>query len=546
MSRFPAFLPVAVLCLASGTLAAAPSDAVSAAVEAHDRAVSEARESWRTEATGLLKEERGRAEEELASAKVAGNMTRQARALAMRQICDGALQGIEESGAPAFPDTIRREIRPAVEALQDRLSALTQRRDAAVEEAGLTLRAAVRAALEAQGLPATADDIAKAVAAANAPPPPPSPADVAPADSGATPGPPAPDAAAPKPIGESAPATSWAPLVGIAVQVGDIEIVRIPVAGVRSRRTLTLPGGNGSISAAITPTDNVLAASSSGMPPAFRALPVTGFPPPEILEWPSSDNNWTLLLRCRPDEGPDTPVAVKLEIAANAPGLRSLSGGDVASAKADRIPLRVDSRPSGAVILLDGATLPGPDGSPLRTPADVPMPPDGASLELRLNGFLPRSFEKVVPKPGQNVSVPLDRDPDYFDRVVEVRPNSANGLSNVVLKQGRRYRIAVEGTWSCDKARTQVDCGGYSSEKFPGLYLDSSACPRLTTDANYGALLFAIGKDGRWRQLPRSATIAPDASGPLRLDINEGGGARARMDNTGVLKVRIRSLPAGN
>ena len=527
-----------LLLLTGSALRAAPLDAVSAAEDVHSKAVADARESWRAEALEILTAERDRAEEELADAKVAGNMTRQARALAMRQLCDKALQGIETDGAPTFPDTVRREIRPAAEALRARLDALSTRRDSAIDDADRTLRATVRATLQAQNLPATDADIDRAIAAAKTMPATaqsPSPAtDAPPAESGAA------QPEGPKPIAESGPATSWAPLVGIAVQVADIDIVRIPITAVRQRQTLSLPGGMAPISAAITPTENVFTAPASGTI-AFRALSVPGFPPPEVLEWPSEKNNWSILLRCRPDAGPDTPVAVKVEIAAGAPGLRSLAGGGVASAKADRILMSLDSRPSGALILLDGATVPGPDGKPLRTPAEVPMPPDGAALTLRLDGFLERSFPKVVPKAGQPVTVPLSRDPDYIDRVVEVRPNAANGLSGVVLKQGCRYRVTVEGNWSCDKNKTTVDCGGYSVEKFPALYLDPASSQRLTTDANYGALLFAVGKDGRWRALPRSATIAPDASGPLRLDINEGGGAKARMDNTGAMKVRIRS-----
>ena len=540
MSRFPVFPLLASLLLVGLPLRAAPSDAVSAAAETHRKAVDAARESWRAEAVEILTAERDRAADELADAKVAGNMTRQARALAMRQLCDKALQGIEADGEPSFPETIRREIRPAAEAIRTRLDALATQRDAAIETAGRTFRAAVRATLEAQGLPATDADIDRAIAAAQAAPAAqsPSPAtDATPAESGATPPP-----EGPKPLGESGPATSWAPLVGIAVQVADIDIVRIPVTAVRQRRTLTLPGGLAPISAAITPTENVFTAPASGAI-AFRALSVPGFPSPEILEWPTARNDWSILLRCRPDAGPDTPVAVKIEIAAGAPGLRSLAGGDVASAKADRILMSLDSRPSGAIILLDGAPVPGPDGKPLKTPAEVPMPPEGAALTLRLDGFMERSFPNVVPKAGQPVTVPLSRDPDYIDRIIEVRPNSANGLSAVVLKQGLRYRVAVDGTWSCDKGKTMVDCEGYSVDKFPAVYLDPAANPRLTTDENYGALLFAIGKDGRWRHLPRAATITADATGPLRLDINEGGVARNRMDNTGALKVRIRSLP---
>ena len=533
-----------LLALAPAARAAVPP-AVRSAVEAHDAAVSSARETANSDAVALLKDEIAKAEAELAEARVAGNTSRQARALALRQVCEKALDSVEATGEAAFPETIRREIRPVVASIQDRLARVVDRRDAAVGAAGNVLRKAVREALQAEALPATEPDVDAAIAAAIATRKAAAPASAGPSDANtddAVPGSEtAPGRDAPKLLGESGPATAWAPLLGVAVKVNDIDVVSVPMTGIRERRTLTFEGGMGPVSAAITPTENILPQAPAGHV-AFRALSVRGFPSPDIVEWPSARNGWHAQLRCRPGDDANVPVAAMFEVAANTPGLRSLGGSGVASAKADRIPVHLETRPAGATVLLDGDVVHGPDGRPLTTPCDVPMAPGGASLEFRLAGFVPKAFPNVVPKPGQGVSVALVRDPDYVDRVVDIRANVANGLSGVILKQGRRYRLRPEGSWSCDPAKTPTDCRGYDLERHPEFYSDPARYTRITADANYGALIFAIGKDGQWRGLPGEATLAPSATGPLRFDINEAGGARARMDNAGAVRIRIRSL----
>ena len=541
------FVVCFVAVLSPVAYSAQPS-AVVAAVEAHAAAVTSAREIARSDSAALLKDEIAKADGEVADARIAGNTTRQARALALRRVCEKALEALEETGDATFPETIRREIRPAVASIEERLAKIRDRRDVSIGAAENVLRNAVRDALQAEALPATDSDIAAAIAAArdaqtdavsdgDSPETATSPGDAT-ADGTGTP--PAPGAK--EPLAASGRATAWAPLLRVSMKVLAIEVVSVPVLGLRAPRTIPLDGVSRPASAELAPMQNVLDAAPPG-PVAFRAFSVEGSPAPDILEWPSPRNGWRAQMRCRPGDDPEVPVQAVFEIAANAVGLRSLDGGEAVVSKTQgSVPVHVESTPSGATVLVDGEPVPGPDGKALATPCDVPLPSGGATLELRLAGFSPKAFPNVEPKPGQRLAATLSRDPDYLDRVVDVRPNVVNSLAGVILKQGRRYRLTSEGTWSCDPAKTPTDWRGYDPDKHAGFYADPARHPRLTDEANYGALVFAAGKGGTWRALPDGATLAPKTTGPIHLDINEGGGAKARMDNTGLLRVRIRSL----
>ena len=529
---------------------AQPSAAVVAAVEANAAAVTSAKEIARSDSAALLKDEIAKADAEIAQARIAGNTTRQARAQTLRKVCEKALETLESTGDAAFPDTIRREIRPTVASIAERLSKIRDRRDVSLGAAEKVLHNAVRDVLLSEALPATESDIAAAIAAARDAKPDASPgtdSDALSTDAAGEAGNAMAEAAESSPASKTEPlassgrATGWAPLLRVSVKVQGIEIVSIPVVGVRQPRAIPLDGISLPTSAQLDPVENVLDTAPPG-PVPFRAFSVEGSPAPDILEWPSPNNGWRAQIRCRPGEDPEVPVQAVFEVAANAIGLRSLSGGEVASATSGSVSVHVESRPSGATVLVNGEPVPNPDGKALATPCDIPLPPSGATLELRLAGFLPAVFNNVQSNSGKRITATLVRDPDYIDRVMEVRPNVVNSLAGVILKQGRRYRLSVEGTWSCDPGKTPTDWRGYAPDKYPGLYAEPARHPRLTDEANVGALVFSTGKGGSWRALPDGATLAPKNTGPIRFDINEGGGAKARVDNTGLLRVRIRSL----
>ena len=519
---------------------------VKEALAARDATVQSANDAWRTAVKEILDTEIAAAETELASAKVAGNTSRQARAIATRQVYQKTLDAMEESGNATFPATIRREIRPAVEAVQSRIEALTATRDAALTAAETALRSAVRAELEAAGSPASDDAIDAAIAEAAAP----EPADT-PAQEGAGDSPvPSQDGAAQPPLEPSAPyasngeATAWAPLLEAAVNVADIDIVSLPVLGVRESRTLQLTGGQGPVPATVAPLQNVLYSPPANAAISFRVLNVPGFPAPEVLEWPSESNRWNIRLRCRPVSDPDHPVSMKLEVDARVRSLSPLDGGTVAVSDSDHAAVSLDTRPSGAAVVLDGRVLLAPDGKPLRTPCEILLPKDGAPLEFRLVGHIPRQIPRAVPPAdGKPVVVPLARDPNHVDKTLEVKAASAGAMTGVQFRQGRRYRVTVTGTWSCDPAKTLVGCGGYPLDKHADLYTDPAKHPRLVSSANFGALLYAVGNKGAWKPLPATAIITADSNGPLRFEINEGGAPRSRADNTGALSVHIIALP---
>ena len=526
---------------------AQPPAAVTAALEVSVAAVNSAKEIAKSDSLSLLNNEIAKADAEIAEARIAGNTTRQARALALRRVCEKALETLDDMGDVTFPESIRREIRPAVASIEERLTSVRDRRDAAIAAAESVLHNTVRDILQSGALPANDSDIAAAIAAARdakaATETKEVPDTVADATGDAT----KTDAAAAPtvrqatPLGASGRATAWAPLLGVSVKVQGIEVVTIPVMGLRETRTITLDGVSLAASAELSPKGNVLDSAPPG-PVAFRAFPVEGSPAPDILEWPSPRNGWRVQMRCRPGDDPEVPVQASFEVAANAVGLRALDGGAVVAATPGSVPVHVESQPAGATVLVDGEPVPGPDGKALATPCDVPLPPSGATVELRLAGFSPKSFPNVEAKPGQRLAATLSRDPDYIDRVVEIRPNVVNSLAGVILKQGRRYRLTAEGTWSCDPAKTPTDWRGYDPDKHPGLYAASGRLSRLTDEANFGALVFSTGKGGTWRALPGEANVVPKNTGPIRFDVNEAGNAKARMDNTGILRVRIRSM----
>lgn len=523
-------LPLALatfLSLSVSVLAAPIPEAISA----YETAITEASNTWHTAVSEILSLGLSSAEDDLAAAKVAGNTSRQARAIATRNAFQKALDSLP-SGSLEWPTSIRRDIRPILEKAQSEIAPLTSSREAAYSQARTSLR---------EAYPEASDEAAIAALLHNAhataqPTPSPNTASPSSPDTAS----PTPDVAAP--YASNGEAASWAPLLGVAIEVADVDIVTLPILNVRSRQTLSLEGALGPVSAAITPLKNILSSPNTTVL-AFRASNVPGFPNPDITEWPSAANNWTLQLRCRPGSDPSKPNALTLEVDARTPSLTTLRGGEAAVSSSTLVPVSLDTRPSGAAILINGRPLLSPDGSPLRTPAEIQLPPEGAALELRLSGYLPKSSPCVKPPANRKpVTIPLAPDPDFLDKTLTIRAASASAMSGITLKQGRKYRIQITGSWSCDPSKTLTSCEGYPLDQFPALYTDPASSPRLTTDAPYGALLFAIGKSPTWRKLPPSATLTADSTGPLRLDINEGGGPRNRTNNTGSLTLHIRSL----
>ncbi|MGI6496652.1 MAG: hypothetical protein ACOX5G_11330 [Kiritimatiellia bacterium] len=277
--------------------------------------------------------------------------------------------------------------------------------------------------------------------------------------------------------------------------------------------------------------------------PVFRAVP-EGDRPVDVVAWPSPRNGWTLELRARPGPDPARPLRFRLDVADGTAHLRPLDGAEAAdpAEAAPAIPVRFESDPPGATVLLDGALL-SERGRALRTPFDASIPPDEIrEVRFRKRGCLDSAYRGVTPRPG-TFRATLRPDPAHIDRTLSIRANRPGWqTSRIPLKKGETVILSATGAWQCG-GDTPVDALGYpNDDRFFAFYLDPKAYPRIVPAENFGCLLARIGPDGeivpfRSLRIPFTA----DADGILVFAPNEA--PETRRDNRGTLDVRVTSAP---
>lgn len=550
---WPALICVAfAVALPFGAAAAGEPDLTTPGAQALRQEWLEARRKLDADRTAALVEAVGTqlkaASDQLARARVSGNLTQQAAARTALQVFEQAAEALKKDGNLALPEQTRREVQPMVDTVRRAAEGADAVRTAARTALDGETARKLRALLTEQGTPVETDAAAGGLLPRleNAEAPPPAATEGGNATPGAATatGDAAPEAPKdPEELASNGGATDWEPLLVVGVQVGMLEIVSVPVVGVATQRDYVeaSPVGGPEIAIQLAPRQELVAGDDGVL---FRAMSVPGKAAPDVMALPSARNDWRLELRCRPQR--DAIHSVRLDVSKASARLKAVAGaggdaGGEAVADVPRVAVKVVSRPDGASVYVDGRLqLRGRD--PLVTPCEVGVPATGAEVALRKTGHLEARLGRVVPKEGQVLQAMLTTDPDFVDRTLRVQAAVTGGHSGVALKAGQRVRLSVEGQWACGSGGELVGPEGYAIDKFPNYYVNPKLTPRVTTDAPYGALLARVGT-GPWTVVGKEATLKAEVAGALVFEVNEAAERNLRRDNRGVLQVRVRSVP---
>ena len=260
----------------------------------------------------LLKHHLAEQQRRQRQAKLSGNTTQHADAAQAVLLFTKALETLEREGTFSFP----AKVRPALERMVATCTRTLASEDAAREDGFKLLdtrfAGRLQLLLTRQGITADPAQLAAYWQAVLQDPGAAAPADDTPAAGQEEPANAA--GAAPAPAVASAggatneavldirgTAAAWVPLARIGVEVGALEVVVLPVAGVAGRAEHKGTGieSGAPWQAAVTPY-RAFDAPGEGTPPAMRVRAVPGLLPLDVVEWPSRRNGWTIELRVRP------------------------------------------------------------------------------------------------------------------------------------------------------------------------------------------------------------------------------------------------------
>jgi len=277
----------------------------------------------------------------------------------------------------------------------------------------------------------------------------------------------------------------------------------------------------------------------------------------DVVEWPSRRNQWQLVVRARPTRGVPSRHAVELKVGFDgalklaradgaAGGEEEREPGDTAGGEPDKetppVPIRIETLPENAEIEVDGVRQKKKD-KVLTTPCTVEIPAGRHDIRLERFGFHTVTFRNYEVQPGKRIAVRLVKNPAFKERTISVTARGLWQNSGITLDAGDTVQIEAAGMWDCGGRNQGIGPKGYpNSQDFFHYYIDPIAHPRLTSKANYGALLMRIGKEGKIIPVSEFLRARIKKGGRLYLGINEGEGS-ARQDNTGSLSVRIQKGP---
>lgn len=438
-----------------------------------------------TEIARIAADGLAQAQQMQAKAKISGNVTAMAAASAAVRIFTDAGTAIKQTGSFRFPDSIRPDLEAFIDISRKAMQASVERHASALRalEAEYAPRLGSLVAASEQAPDTKEEQLALLNKLAGAPA-------AKTTDAAASNTVPA-DAIL---IRSSREAQQWDTVLRGEIHVAALEILHIGVMGITTPRKNQGQGDESVLSYTVqlTPVRELTPVEPA---PAFRVMSLPPYNPVDVLSFPTSENGWSLEVRARPSHG-SSRLGFVLEVDAAANATRLLSGGQPAPAA---------GKPSGSVA---PAVRPPATGGAAVTPA--PPAPSPANTAYKV-------FH--VPASG-----------------------TAWMRTGIQVRKGTRIQTTILGTWSCSSGGEFVDAEGYpNSDRFFRYYIDPKLSPRITLEANYGALLARIQPEGASQAIGKQTAFTADKAGELAFDINED--PAARRDNKGTLEVRVITVP---
>lgn len=280
------------------------------------------------------------------------------------------------------------------------------------------------------------------------------------------------------------------------------------------------------------------------MPVAVRLKSVAGREGGEVLEWPSAGNDFTLSVRLAASRYPSVH-AFEFQVGVSGEGAAQMFSGapmEGTTGKEEPAPpvfLTLSTQPAGAAVVVDGTVL-----RETRTPCRIPVQPGVHALELMLQGCEPMRLTNEEFKANRSVTWKFKQDPRVVVKTCSLSADVAQWYpSGVVIQGDAILSIKADGEWSCGARGEHCSAAGYP-DSVPTYKHYADLALRQLRDANYGALVARVGKDGVPFVVGQGTRLRVTGRGLLYFDINEVTGKAARSDNTGELTIRVGILPA--
>lgn len=495
---------------------------------AHQRRLRELLETRRTTAEADY-------QEKLAARNVKGmSIARKAR-----ELCDEALETVRTNGTFDLPRSVRRELDDWLRSLAtDQAEARAQHEAglARQREATRTRFAELLAAQTGMPPPAPAELDAlfdQFLTATPAPPPAKTPHEPPPSD-GATAAPPEPEPESPW-FAASGEATNWFTAGRWTADMMAQDLFSIPVIEVTGsyHAVKTHPFSDSATPFAYTVVTPLPADRLSDYRFRLKRLPDRA--PVALLAWPSAANRGRLEFRTQP--APTIPMPHGFELEAARVQAEAPADGWVEA--------RLDTRPAGAEIRIDGKRLTLPSGETARTPATLRLPPGPRTLSLRLDQHQPKTIDRWDPQRTPRVAWTFQHDTERRPtQIVKLDPSKGWTPAGVRIAIGDRIWLIPSGQWTIGRKAELCGPDGYpDTARFAHYYGGEAEDPRQTAQAPYGALLVRVGDWTEPTAVTNTLAMPAPAVGSLYLDVNEKLDKAWRKDNRGQMTVKVIVIP---
>lgn len=506
----------------------------------------------------LLAEFLGEAKRLLAEKTRAGNVAGMAAAREAIALFEHCREELDKQGDFVLPEKIRRELQDMLARCTEKKKAIDAECSAALEQLKFKSRDQLAARLAEQGFTSLGEDelsrLLQQLLGGK-------PTDSEPSSE---PSIPASEPTSPATTNEtrkletesrvlassSSQEVDWVPIARWYAGVSAIEIIRIPVIERFEREHRRLESE--SLGQPFETIYEPIRALTPGPGYFFRVKSIPGREVAEVLEWPSANNNWTMIVRARPSG--EVPSRHGLEIEVGFPGAKDLAlihgeqeeEMDLPEDNLPRVRVTLKTDPEGAYVYVDGRPL-RQGAAFLQTPCVVPLTTKPHNIRMRKFGFKDGAVDGFVPQEGGLLSLKLEPDPRYASGVITVSAKRTWQPSKFRVEKGDRIVIKATGKWRCGSGGEWVDAEGYPNDKqFFRYYLNPQMSPRQKPGANYGALLMRIGANGPVYAVGTKFTTTASEEGELYFDINEATDTKLRRDNDGTLSVEIKKAPGSD
>jgi hypothetical protein len=524
----------------SVVLAAAPPDWSRPAFQ-------EIRRAWQTETNALegarrlayqemLERRQTEMEAELRDKSAVRNVTGMAVARRALEICREGLESVRTNGTFHLPGSIRRELTEWLQKLAAEKAAADARTDESLAQARARFKTRLAETLVREtGQPAPSDPELDRIfdallAAAPAPFQPSRPDEKSPAASSQ---PQEATSSAPLYFAASGEAENWRTAGRWMADVMARDVFSIPILAVTSsyQGAQHPPIGGDPTPYSYEMVEPIPA--DAGVVRLYRLKRLPGREPVEVMAWPSLQNRGRLEFRTQPVTTIPSPHGFELETAVA--GQREGGRG---------IEARVASRPPGAEIQINGRAASGPDGGPLRTPAQFQILPGTYRLTLSLPNHVAQTLTNWNPQTTPSVALVLPHETNLPPtKVIRMDPTRPWISSDLVVRPGDRLWVLPEGFWVIGARGERCGPEGYPHTAAFAHYYQSVPDPRQSLAHPYGALLIRFGPFEDPIAVTNARLFRVSLQGVPTLDVNERSDKDLRRNNRGSMTVRLIHVP---